>query len=151
MSVTPTSLSFTQTLGGAVPAAKTLAVSTSSTDIAFNTSVTMDNGDRLADGDAGVRDGNFGNSGHRHGKRERLQSGGGNLHGHRDAHVNHPFTSGSPISVKVTLTVNARHALGDSGLAGLRAGAERPRAGGAEDLGSRHARAAGLHGHCVDE
>lgn len=45
MTVSPASgLSFSQTLGAAPPAAKTVTVSTSGPDIAFNTTVTMQNG-----------------------------------------------------------------------------------------------------------
>ena len=44
MSVTPNTLSFTQVQGSAVPAAKTLTVSTNSTDIPFVTSVTTQQG-----------------------------------------------------------------------------------------------------------
>jgi uncharacterized protein (TIGR03437 family) len=44
LSATPATLTFSQTLGAAAPASKTFAVSTSSADIAFNTTVTMDNG-----------------------------------------------------------------------------------------------------------
>jgi trimeric autotransporter adhesin len=44
MTVAPTSLSFTQTLGGAAPAAKNFTVSTDSTPIIFTTSVTTAQG-----------------------------------------------------------------------------------------------------------
>jgi uncharacterized protein (TIGR03437 family) len=44
MSVTPTSLAFTQTLGGQIPATKTLTVSTSSTDVSFTVTATMQTG-----------------------------------------------------------------------------------------------------------
>ena len=48
MSVTPNTLSFTQTLGAAVPAAKTVSVATSSSDITFNTSVNMTSRKKLS-------------------------------------------------------------------------------------------------------
>jgi uncharacterized protein (TIGR03437 family) len=44
MTVTPTTLSFTQALGATPPAAQTLQISTSSTDIAFTTTVTTAQG-----------------------------------------------------------------------------------------------------------
>src|SRR5262249_41908746 len=42
--VTPTSLSFSQTLGAAQPAAKTIAVSTNGSDIIFTTTVSTTDG-----------------------------------------------------------------------------------------------------------
>jgi uncharacterized protein (TIGR03437 family) len=107
MSVTPNTLSFTQTLGGAAPAAKTVAVGTSGSDIAFNTSVnTAEGSGWLTVSPAS------GTATSATPATVTITANGSSLapgtyHGTVTIASTSPFTSGSPASIAVTLEVKA--------------------------------------------
>jgi uncharacterized protein (TIGR03437 family) len=105
MTVTPASLTFNQTLGGAAPAAKTLSVATSSTDIAFNTTVSMDNGTAWLSATPTSATATSATPAAITVSVNGTNLAAGTYTGKVTITSTSPFTSGSPISIPVTFVV----------------------------------------------
>ncbi len=106
LSVTPASLTFAQATGAAAPAAKTLTVSTSSTDIAFTTSVSMDNGTGWLTATPSSATATSATPATITVNANGSNLAAGTYTGNVTLTATTPNVAGSPVSVKVTLTVS---------------------------------------------